>query len=166
MRHYSLNDQARHLWRRLTTKLHSSMVAAILLVFAQIASAANPSCTMTTNMSMNMSMNMAASIATNMPANKAMAYGHDHHKVADQDFESTSPHIGHSEISTAGVHHDGTYDTCATACDCSMSCASATALQPASLKVLNNTLVATAESLHRPRQLSGFSPRHFRPPTR
>jgi hypothetical protein len=147
MRYNLRNDRTRRLWKCLMTRLKGSVVAAVLLVFAQIAGAANTSCAM--------AMSMTADMAQN----------HSDHKMVTRDIESHSSHIGDSDPSNTPAHHDDAHNTCATACDCGVSCASAATLQPASLKMLANILVATVESLHRPRQLSGFSPRHFRPPT-
>jgi hypothetical protein len=171
MRQYSLNHQARRLSAglksrlksRLTIRLQSSLIAAVLLALAQIASAANPSCTMAAGMAAG----MAASVSTAemhqaAPANTAMANHHANHKMAP-DLELIAPHD--DAQNTAQHDTQGTHGTCATACDCSLSCAGATALQPASLKILATTIATTVESFSRPRRLSGFSPRHFRPPT-
>ena len=165
MRQYSLNHQARRLSARLksrlTIRLQSSLVAAVLLVLAQIASAANPSCTMASGMAAG----VAASVSTAemhqpAPANTAMASHHANHKMAPANLELIPPHNDAQNI----AQHD-THGTCATACDCSLSCAGATALQPASLKIPATTIAPPVESFNRPRRLSGFSPRHFRPPT-
>jgi hypothetical protein len=176
MRQYSLSHQARRLSAclksrlksRLTIRLQSSLVAAVLLVLAQIASAANPSCTMASSMASSMASGMAASMAASVsttemhqpaPANTAMVNHHANHNMAS-DLKLIPPH----DDAQNTAQHD-THGTCATACDCSLSCAGATALQPASLKTLANTIATTVESFNRPRRLSGFSPRHFRPPT-
>jgi hypothetical protein len=171
MRQYSLNHQARRLSARLksrlTIRLQSSLVAAALLVLAQITSAANPSCTMAAGMAAGMTAGMAASVSMAemhqpAPANTAMANHHANHKMAP-DLELIPPHD--DAQNTAQHDTQDTHGTCTTACDCSLSCAGATALQPTSLKILANTIAATVESFNRPRRLSGFSPRHFRPPT-
>jgi len=175
MRQYSLNHQARRLSARLkshlTIRLQSSLVAAVLLVLVQIASAANPSCTMAADMAADMAAGMTADMAASVstaemhqpaPANTAMANHHANHKMAP-DLELIPPHD--DAHNTAQHDTQDTHGTCATACDCSLSCAGATALEPTSLKILANTIAATVESFNRPRRLSGFSPRHFRPPT-
>jgi hypothetical protein len=171
MRHYSFYTQTRRLWTCLRIKLQGSMVAAALLVFAQITSAATPFCTMTMDMQKKLASAEAhqpALMQTQRPVlastNTTMAHDHSNHMVASQNMAPNPQHVTHSESSTAGAHHDDARNTCVTACACSVSCASVTTLQPESLKILAKALVATIESLHRPRQLSGFSPRHFRPP--
>jgi len=176
MRQYSLNHQARRLSARLknrlksrlTIRLQSSLVAAVLLVLAQIVSAANPSCTMAADMAASVAASMAASVPmTEMhqpaPANTVMANHHANHKMAPANLELIPPH-DHTQ-NTAQHDTQDTHGTCATACDCSLTCAGATALQPASLKILANTIATTVESVNRPRRLRGFSHRHFRPPT-
>jgi hypothetical protein len=166
------------------TRLQSSKIAVAFLVFAQIASAANPACAMAMSMNMDMNTDMATAVTQSvtaaethqptlfliqpefsMPSHTTMATSHSGHKMVVPGLDSQPQHVSDSNSLTTAAHHDNAHNTCATSCDCSLSCASAAALQPASLKVLTNTLVATVEGPNRPRQLSGFSPRHFRPPT-
>lgn len=171
MRHYSFYAQPSRLWTCLSTKLQGSMVAAALLVFAQVTSAATPFCKMTMDMQKKLTLaevHQPALVQTQPPVlastNTTTAHDHGSHRVASQNMAPNPQHVNHSESSTARAHHDDTHNTCATACACSVSCASVTTLQPESLKILAKAPVATVASLHRPHQLSGFSPRHFRPP--
>jgi hypothetical protein len=164
MRQYSLNHRASRLSARLksrlTIRLQSSLVAVVLLVLAQIVNAANPSCTMAAGMAASAS---AAEMHQPAPANTAMANHHANHQMAPANLELTPPHD--DPQNTAQHDTQDTHDTCATACDCSLRCAGVAALEPASLKILANTIAATVESFNRPRRLSGFSHPHFRPPT-